>query len=185
MVAVMPIHPVIAEEIRQLRQRQSALEAFDRDWNTPLPSAAALSAAQAEFAPTYRALGASIPQPTAGEGLESYRGRLIAPLLPHTEKFRSTDPHLIANTPLESEARKQVEAAIADRHKGDPITGRMRRVEVVDPETGARRTEYWGGSTKDWMASFLPNYQVATAIKTFDKVGNLAPPVMKWGHRPR
>jgi hypothetical protein len=179
------ISPAVAEELAAIRQRQSQIDAFDRDWNAPLPTAAALSAAQSEYAPTYKALGASVPQPAPGEGLESYRGRLIAPLLPHTTNYRALDPHVIVNSPLEDAVRQQVQARVADRHKGDPVTGKMRRVEVTDPETGQRRVEYRGGSVKDWWSSFLPNYMVVTAIQTRDKAGNLAPPVTRWGHPPR
>jgi hypothetical protein len=89
----------------------------------------------------------------------------------------------VAGTPIEAEITKEVAANLADRHKGDPLTGAMRRVEVTDPETGAQRVE-WRGDRADWIRAFMPPFQVATAIKTFDRRGNETPPAVCWGSPP-
>jgi hypothetical protein len=176
----MAISPAVAEELAAIRRRQGQLEAFERDWKEPEPSRAELAVIQAEYDKSYRQLGAAAPPAAPGEGARSYRGRLVSALLPHTRTFRNSNPYALAGTPAEEAIRGEVAARARDKRRGA-----LRRVEVVDEETGQKRTEYWGGSTRDWMNSFLPPYRVATKIRTFDRAGNETVPPWKWGHAPR
>jgi hypothetical protein len=180
----MPISPRIADEVRRLETRQSQIMAFQKDWNDPAPRRDQLVEIQAEYDPTFRCLGAQAPPPgRPGEGLREYRGRLLSALLPYTQTYRNSNAFALAGTPVEAEARAEIERAVNDRHKGDPLTGAMRKVEVVEPDTGARRTE-WRGDNADWMRHFMPPYQLATHIKVFDRRGVEAPLPIRWGSPP-
>jgi hypothetical protein len=172
----------VQEEIRALDRRQGQISAFERDFDDRTPRD--LVAIQANFDETYRALGVQAPLPgRPGEGPREYAGRLVAGLLPYTQTFRSSNPYAIAGTPVEADVRREIAAAISDPRRGDLLTGAGLR-PVTTTEDGVTAVR-WHGTDTSWMRQFMPPYQIAKEIKTFDRSGNVTLPVLKWGHPPR
>jgi hypothetical protein len=173
-------------ELDYLAHRHNQLAAIERDQRGPPPTRGELTAIQAEYDATYRSLGAAAPAAEPGEGSRTYRAKLIGALLPYTSTLKTANAYAAIGTPIEQMVRDEVASNLADRHRGDPeYPHRMRKVEVVDEATGARRTEWRGDDARGWMNRFMSPFQVATEIKTFDRAGNPAPPVTRWGHPPR
>jgi hypothetical protein len=178
------VNPYLREEVEHLARRQSQISAHDHDARDP-PRRDRLVAVQAEYDPTFRRLGGMAPPPGADEGVREYRGRLAAALAPYTATYKDANIFALVPEPaIETQIRDEVARTFADRHRGEfEHPGQMRKVEVTNPETGAQHTE-WRGDNATWMSMFMPPYQLATEIKTFDRAGNPAPPVIRWGTPP-
>jgi hypothetical protein len=181
----MPISPHVAEEIAQLERRQARISAADHDRDRPRDRDAMIRA-QVEYDDIFKRLGTGgAPPPLHEEGEASYRGRLASTLQPLTTTYRDSNLYaLVPSPPVEAGVIAEVEQTIADRRRGDLETGTGLRA-VTTQENGITRTVYHGADPRVWMNQFAPPFQVATEIMQFDKAGNPAPPVVKWGHPPR
>jgi hypothetical protein len=181
----MPISPHIEAEIRAIERRQARIEAAANDRGQPRDHDAMI-AAQQQYDDIYRALGTGgAPPPLHQEGEASYRGRLASTLQPLTKTYRDANIYrLVPSPPVEASVIAEVEQTIADRRRGNLETGAGLR-PVTTQEDGVTVTRYHGNDPRVWMNQFAPPFQVATEIMQYDKAGNPAPPVMKWGHPPR
>jgi hypothetical protein len=173
-----------APEIRAIERRQARIEAADADRGRPRDRDAMIQA-QAEYDDIFKRLGTGdAPPPLYSDGEASYHGRLASTLQPLTKTYRDSNLYgLVPNPPVEAQIIAEVEATIADRHRGDlDGSGGLRPVETV--ENGVTTTRWHGSDPRVWMNRFMTPYQLATNIKQFDRAGNEAPPVLRWGHPP-
>jgi len=172
----------IRDEVDHLSQRQSEITARSRDARRgEAPDPARLVEAQTTFDAAYRSLGGFAPPPLRNEGEATYEARLASGLKRFSPAWQDADLYALSPTAGGEAARTirdDVARAVADPARGDfADSTKLRRVEIVDPDSGQRSIQ-WHGDPASWMRPMMPEYQLLKSVRDAD--GKSTPPVLRW-----